>query len=159
MRSIVALLMTCIALCTACTGRVDISQERADLLQADKDWASAAAAGDIQRLTNYWADNAINFFPGAPVAKGKEAILQLVRQNRSQAGFSLRWEPTEAVVSKSGDLGYTWGKFQLSIDKADGVAMARQGHYVAIWRKQIDGSWQCEVESTIFTAESPAAEN
>jgi len=157
MRSIVVLLMIGTALCSACTGRVDISQERADLLKADRDWASAAAEGDIQRLAGYWADDAINFFPGAPVAKGKEAILQLVRQNRSRAGFSLNWEPTEAVVSKSGDLGYTWGEFQLSIAKPDGGTIARQGHYVAIWRKQIDGSWRCEVESTIFTVESPAA--
>ncbi len=140
-----------IALSFGCAPRVDLEHERDSLLQTDREWASAAAAGDIQRLTTFWADDATNFFPGAPVAHGKEAIGELVKRNRSRPGFSLAWEPTRAVVSGSGDLGYTTGEFQLSAINPEGIPVQREGNYVAIWRKQSDGAWKCEIESTIFT--------
>lgn len=129
---------------------VDIEAEREALLETDRAWAAAAAAGDIERLTSYWADDATNYFPGAPVARGKEAIGELVRRNRLQPGFSLSWEPQEAVVARSGELGYTSGTFALSIENPEGQPVTRQGHYVCIWKKREDGSWKCSVESTIF---------
>jgi ketosteroid isomerase-like protein len=100
-------------------------------------------------LLRYWADDATNFFPGAPVAQGKQAIRALVELNRSQPGFALTWEPVHAAVAASGDLGYTWGTFQLTKLAADGEPATRSGHYVAIWRRH-DGHWKCEVESTVF---------
>ena len=134
---------------------VDLEAEREGLFESDRAWAAAAAAGDIQRLTSYWADDATNYFPGAPVARGKEAIGQLVRRNRSQPGFSLSWEPQEAVVARSGELGYTSGTFALSFESPEGTPDTRRGHYVCIWKKRSDGSWKCAVESTIF---GPSAE-
>lgn len=68
---------------------IDVEAEREALLETDRAWAAAAAAGEIERLTSFWADDATNLFPGAPVARGKEAIGELVRRNRSQPGFSL----------------------------------------------------------------------
>ena len=136
--------------CAAESESVDLDAEREALLEADRAWAAAAAAGDVERLTSFWADDAINYFPGAPVARGKDAIGELVRRNRSQPGFSLSWEPQEAVVARSGDLGYTSGTFALSIENPEGSQVTRRGHYVCIWKKQADGSWKCAVESTIF---------
>ena len=152
MRFFVLVLATAFtALSAGCANRVDQARERDNLLQTDREWASAAAQGDIERLTTFWADDATNFFPGAPVAHGKEAIRELVQRNRSLPGFSLTWEPTQAVVSRSGDLGYTSGAFELFARDADGNPVRREGNYVAIWRKQTDKTWKCEVESTIFT--------
>jgi ketosteroid isomerase-like protein len=136
---------------SGCTSHVDQARESDSLLQTDREWAAAAAAGDIARLTTFWAEDATNFFPGAPVAHGKEAIRELVKRNRSQPGFSVTWNPTRAVVSESGDLGYTFGAFELAASDSSGNLVQRDGHYVAIWRKQTDGTWKCEVESSIFT--------
>ena len=129
---------------------VDIETERQAILETDRAWASAAAAGNVQELVSFWADDAINFFPDQPVAEGKEAIRNLVRNNRSRPGFALVWEPQEAFVADSGDLGYSYGTFNLSFESPDAQQIAKQGHYVCIWRKQDDGSWKCAVESTIF---------
>ena len=125
--------------------------QRRLLLETDQAWAAAAKAGDIERIESYWADDATNFFPGAPVAKGKEALGELLRRNRNQPGFSLRWTPMYARVAQSGDLGYTHGSFRLSRADAKGQSMTKAGHYVFIWEKQDDsGKWKCVVESTIF---------
>jgi len=133
-----------------CSNRIDLDAERSALLQADKDWAQAAKEGNITVLKTYWAEDAVNYFPGQPVARGKDEILELVKRNRSQPGFSLTWQPENAVVSESADLGYTTGTFQLSLQNPEGNPVERAGNYVCIWKK-IDGSWKCIVESTIFT--------
>jgi ketosteroid isomerase-like protein len=154
MRALLILVATALMIfnlgCTAESESVDLDAEREALLEADRAWATAAAAGDVERLTSFWADDATNYFPGAPVARGKDAIGELVRRNRSLPGFSLSWEPQEAVVARSADLGYTSGTFALSIENPDGSLVIRRGHYVCVWKKQTDGSWKCAVESTIF---------
>jgi ketosteroid isomerase-like protein len=140
-----------VSLIVGCGKSADNAAQIESLLQADREWAAAAAAGDVQRLAAFWTEDAVNFFPGAPAAHGKQAIRELVSKNRSRPGFSLAWEPTRAVVSEAADIGYTWGTFQLSAADSTGNLQRSEGHYVAIWRKQADGSWKCEVESTIFT--------
>jgi ketosteroid isomerase-like protein len=59
---------------------------------------------------------------------------------------SLRWAPTFAAISKSGDLGYTTGKSKRRTVEADGKVMEREGRYLTIWRKQKDGSWKVEID-------------
>lgn len=148
-------LACCLLVWTAgCSCELDLDAERTALLETDRAWAAAAAAGDVELLTNFWADNATNYFPGAPVARGKAEIGELVRRNRSQPGFSLSWEPQEAAVANSGDLGYTSGTFTLSTEGPEATPVTRTGHYVCIWTKGADGTWKCSVESTIF---GPAA--
>ena len=129
---------------------VDVGTERQAILEADRAWAAAAAAGDVQKLSAFWADDAINFFPDRPVAVGREGIADLVKKNRSVPGFSLSWTPREAVVSESGDIGYSYGTFDLAFETPAGEKVTKTGNYVCIWKKQHDGSWKCAVESTIF---------
>jgi ketosteroid isomerase-like protein len=143
LRSFVGVIVVCTL---GCSERIDIEAERTALLETDKAWAAAATAGDIERVTTFWTDDAINYFPGAPPATGKAGIAELVKRNRSQPGFSLGWEPTQAVVSRSGDLGYTSGTGQLSVNDAEGNSVTRRYNYVCIWKKQVDGSWKCTVE-------------
>lgn len=130
---------------------VNVESERQAILEADREWAAAARTGDVAKLVGFWSDDAINFFPYQPVAKGKAAIGELVRRNRSRPNFSLSWEPQEAIVAASGDLGYSYGTFQLSFENGDHELVSTNGHYVCIWKKQADGSWKCGVESTIFS--------
>jgi len=138
-----------------CSARVDLGEERASLLSADSAWAAAAAAGDIERLGTFWAEEAVNYFPNAPVASGRDAILKLVERNRSIPGFSVRWEASDARVSEGGDLGFTSGPFQVTVSSPEGTPVTRSGHYVAIWQKSAAGRWECIVESSIF---GPAAQ-
>ncbi len=133
-----------------CSSEPDLEAVRQALLEADAAWATAAAAGDVETLATFWAADAVNYFPGAPVASSRESILGLVARNRSIPGFRLSWEATTASVSMSADFGYTSGPFQLSTRSPDGSEVIRTGHYVAIWRKGAQDRWECIVESTVF---------
>ena len=147
---VAALVLLSLVLGCTRSNPVDVDAERQAILEADRAWAAAAAAGDVQTLSGFWADDAVNFFPNQPVASGKKEIAELVKANRSLPGFSLSWSPTEAVVSGSGDLGYSYGTFDLAFETPAGETVSKTGHYVCIWKKQADGSWKCAVESTIF---------
>jgi ketosteroid isomerase-like protein len=52
--------------------------------------------------------------------------------------FQLQWSPTKVEVSKSADIGYTFGTWTLT--KADGSKLF--GVYYTVWKKQQDGSWK-----------------
>lgn len=143
-----------LATISGCATTSNTASDWNDLLESDQQWAAAAESGDIQTLQAFWADDAVNLFPGAPVARGKQQILELVRRNRQTPGFSLRWTPEEGEVAESGDLGYTWGSFEMTrTDPETGSPVIKRGHYTCVWSKQDDGQWQCVLESTIFTRE------
>jgi ketosteroid isomerase-like protein len=57
---------------------------------------------------------------------------------------SFATEPVKAETASSGDLGYTWGRFNVTpSDRA-----AYTGHYVRVWTRKADGAWQLVAEVT-----------
>ncbi len=150
MNALNTLLLTCVpAALTAAAEPTAASQE---LLATDRAWEAAAAAGDVERVVTFWSEDAVNFFPGEPVARGLDAIIALVRRYRSDARYSLRWHSDTARVAASGELGYTSGSFTMTLGTDDGGTVTRTGHYVCIWRKLDSGEWKCTVEASVFDA-------
>jgi ketosteroid isomerase-like protein len=152
MKGILFVLYSISLLMISCTTKPDLESLESELLQTDRDWATAAKQGDVEKLTTYWADDAINFYPGVPPAFGKESILEIVKKNRSRSGFSLTWDPEKAVVASSGDMGYTYGTFKLSFNDTDTSTLKSSGSYVCIWKKDVGSSWKCAIESSIFSS-------
>ena len=151
MKNTILQLTVCLSISVCgCAHRVSLKSDREALLKTDQQWAAAAAEGKPEQILSFWAEDAVNYFPGFPPARGKEAIAEIVKRNRSRAGFSLHWEPVESVVSAGADLGYTTGPFTLTAEGPDGNPVEQTGHYVCIWRKTRGGDWKCIAESTIF---------
>jgi ketosteroid isomerase-like protein len=71
---------------------------------------------------------------------GADAIDFLSQIN--DTAFKLTWTPTKGGISQSGDLGYTYGVYELTT--ADTIL---KGTYVNVWKKQSDGSWKFIVDS------------
>jgi len=70
-------------------------------------------------------------------AVGKENALVFV----SAIAGTLTWKPTMADVSASGDLGYTYGAFDLK----RGDALIEHGSYVRVWKKE-GGKWRVVID-------------
>jgi ketosteroid isomerase-like protein len=126
----------------------------ATLAEADAAWAAAAAAGEVERILDFWAEDAVNFFPGKPPAFGKAAITKLVRGMRARDGFSLGWHAENVCVAASGDMGYTSGPFEMSIPLDDGGTVRQAGNYLVVWKKDDNDNWKCAVEASVVV---PAA--
>lgn len=114
------------------------------LLAADTAFASLAAQkGTAEAFFAFAAEGATLLPVGEPPVKGREAIRQTMAD---AAGAQLKWSPTAAELSRSGDLGYTWGTYEYRLPAADGQTNSHHGKYVTVWKKQPNGAWKFVVD-------------
>ena len=87
------------------------------------------------------ASEAVQLPDGGMPLTGKTAIMENVAASVGDIDFSLSWEPVDAVVSNSGELGYTWGFYYLETMGEDGQLYSADGKYANVWQRASDG-WQ-----------------
>jgi ketosteroid isomerase-like protein len=140
------------SLAAGCGTSVNVEQERNSLLALDREWSQTTK--DTDTFLSYFAPEASIYPQGMPVAAGAAAIRQAFTEMSSMPGFSLAWTPTKADVSAAGDVGYTAGRYEMTM-----AGGSERGKYVTVWKKQAGGEWK--VMEDIFNADeapkSPAA--
>ena len=139
------------------TATIDIAEEEAALLDADRAFNRATAAERLEGWVRFFAEDGAMFPQGRSPVRGHEAIHALMGPAFETEGFSLTWEPLEAEISEGGDLGYTHGTFESRFPGPDGEVTVTTGKYLTVWRKHPDGSWK--VEADIGNDDPPAAED
>jgi len=110
------------------------------LAKLDDDWSKAAATRDAERVASFYADDAIAYPPGMPVAIGRAAAQRVWASFFVNSTFKISWKTDHASVN--GDLGFTSGTYEDSYKGADGKPVAETGKYVCVWKKQKDGRWK-----------------
>jgi len=144
---IAAVLSAAAALLAGCV-RSGNERYKAELIAADKAFCAssvekgpkaaflAAIARDCKLLndTRVGADAVNNIFIQLP------------------ATATLKWEPSFADVSASGELGYTWGRYELYVPmtKLGAAPLIRRGTYVTIWKRQLNGVWKVVLDGSNF---------
>jgi uncharacterized protein (TIGR02246 family) len=126
-------------------GFAQMNMQAADesaIRKADTAWSQAAETKDLDKFVSFYADDASAFPFNAPVANGKEQIRQLWSQLMSKPGFGLSFRPTKIEVSKSVDMAYETGTFELKLNDPQGNAMSIPGKYVVAWKKQPNHEWK-----------------
>jgi ketosteroid isomerase-like protein len=109
--------------------KFDVSRGRAALLKLEEEFSmlsarkGATAAADV-----YLASDVRVLRQNIAPAVGKENALVVISGN---AG-TLTWKPAMADVAASGDLGYTYGAYELK----KGDLVIEHGSYVRVWKKQ-----------------------
>ena len=104
-----------------------------DLKALDSAWEKAMNDRGLDGWMAYVAEDAV-FFNGPEPTHGRAAAAEEWKAIIGKQ-IGLEWTPAEQLVA--GDMGYTWGHYQLHVgDKT------RTGRYVTIWRRQADGSWK-----------------
>lgn len=126
--------------------------DEAAIKSTETAWAKAANNAD-QFLT-FYANDAVALAPGAPTAVGKEAIRNVLNPMFSAPGFMLNFQSTKVEVAKSGDIGYSQGTYEMTMNDAKGKPMTDKGKYITVWKKQADGSWKAIQD--IFNSDLPA---
>lgn len=127
---------------TSCAPSVNLEQEKAALMQRDKDWSASAAKPD--QFMSFIAPDGSMYPPDNPVVTGTDAIKTMYSQMAGAPGFSLTWNANKAEVSGDGNMGYTTGTYQFT-----GGGTKEQGKYVTVWKK-VNGAWM--VSDDIFNA-------
>ncbi|MDA2934039.1 DUF4440 domain-containing protein [Acidobacteria bacterium AH-259-D05] len=130
---------------------IDLEAERSAILDADRAWSETPP--EVEAFVSFFADGAHFLPPEAPEALSREDIQKTASELFSLPGFSVSWSANFADVSQAGDLGYSIGTFELTVDDAEGNSVIRNGKYTTVWRKQEDGQWK--VVSDTFNFNSP----
>jgi ketosteroid isomerase-like protein len=140
-----------------CRSAVDSSREAEALINTDRAWSQVATAGtNADSVVTFWSENASVAMPSAPLVRGKNALRSMVISSFAARGFHITWTPESAVVSKSGDFGYTTGTNEISVPDPEGKVTKIVGRYLTVWRRESDGRWRCvEDYSTPGPAETP----
>jgi uncharacterized protein (TIGR02246 family) len=117
--------------------------ETADSSQAC--WQPAFEVGDADAVAQCYAPDAVLWLPGAPRAKGRDAI------RAAYAGFFAGSRIRSATLTQlgkvtHGDDAASWGTFKVVlVSKKDGKETIETGRYTDVSRR-IDGRWQYLVD-------------
>ena len=109
---------------------------------ADAQWAAAATARDVEKLMSFYADDAVVLPAHAAIATTKDAIRKIFQNMLATPGINLTWKPTKVDVAGSSDLAYSFSAYRLTAPDDGGKEFTDHGKYVAIWKKQSDGTWK-----------------
>jgi ketosteroid isomerase-like protein len=118
----------------------------AALMQRSRDWAKAAATGNVDSALAYWSDDAVVLEPDQPAYAGKAAIRGMVEASMKIPKFSITWEPERASISQSGDVGYLIEHNRVTMADSTGKVHTQYGKGVTIWKKDASGVWRCVVD-------------
>lgn len=94
--------------------------------------------GTHEAFLAYVADEGALLRPYHQPIAGKDSVRAYLLA-RPDTAFSLTWQPLFADISASGDLGYTYGTYKLTIKK---LKESEAGTYVSIWRQDATGNWK-----------------
>ena len=141
MKKLASVLFT-VALLAGCKQAADSKAEAERLMELSREWSRSAAARDLEKTLSFWADDAMVISAGERTRKGKDAIRKMVESSYKNTSFQISWEPQQAEVSQSGDLGYLIEETRITTHDSTGKPVTKFYNSATVWKKQADGSWK-----------------
>jgi ketosteroid isomerase-like protein len=129
------------------------------LRDLDEQWSAAAGAKDFEKIVSFYSNDAVVMPPNAPRATTKEAIRTIWKDLLTDASIS--WKTKEVEVAQSGDLAFSSGTYEVTLNDPTGTPVKDRGKYLEVWKKQADGTWKCVMDmwnSDLRVASSAASE-
>jgi len=115
----------------------ELSKNEQKLLNVDKEFAQVSREKGVRTaFENYLAENPTTF----PFKKAFLQDRKQIVENYSKL-IALDWVPLHAEISKSNDLGYTYGIGKVSYDN-NGKIEISYSHYISIWKKNKKREWK-----------------
>lgn len=128
-----------------CQPSTDQEVEAMRLLKTDWSFAKMSLEkGAAEAFRTFLAADAKLLPASGDPIEGVETIYDIMKPGYENILF--RWEPKEAQVSVSGDLGYTWGVYTMTLPQGSGSPRTQTGKYVNIWRKTQSGEWRVIID-------------
>lgn len=127
----------------ACSTDISPEANRQALMDADKAFSELSSIEGMKRaFLTYCASDGVLLTPGSMPVVGHEAVEKLIG-NIDDSAIKLTWEPIYAMVSASGELGYTYGVFDRYYVALDSTS---KGTYVSVWIKENE-EWKFVLDS------------
>jgi len=138
--------LPCLLLPLTSVAATDQDRLKAELAKMEHDFCTLASEQGVPAAFAHFAAPDAAFFDVDPREhRGQEAVRLRLADFPPQA--KLTWAPLQIDVAASGDLGYTWGRYEFRSPGADGRERVGGGFYLTIWKRQPDGSWKFAIDA------------
>jgi len=128
--------------CTSKTKKKSIEKWKNEIIEVENNFAIMAQKEGIpEAFIAFAAEDAV-LMRNNSLTIGKEALMESFEKNKSNFdNIILSWKPDFVDVSISGDLGYTYGSYTLTISDSTGNSKTDEGIFHTVWKRQADGKW------------------
>ena len=129
----------------------DVESEKATLIDVDREFSKASVSeGAAVAFLHYAADSVRLFRNGKAPFVGKGAAAPMFSEKQG----TIAWNPVKSDVSRSGELGYTYGAGEIKE-----AGEAQRFNYVRIWKRLSGGEWKVvlDVINLVPPAAKPAS--
>lgn len=120
-------------------GNVNLENELSKLLKKDVEFLNASTLDGLAKAyLRYMSDE---------TRLHRDGLFPLTNRDSIRAYFTnatMTWEPRQADVATSADLGYTMGSYE--VKGAD--SQAEKGYYVRVWKRDDKGDWKIVLDAT-----------
>ncbi|MHC1704290.1 MAG: DUF4440 domain-containing protein [Tenuifilaceae bacterium] len=141
MKKTLALLVGSILLFGCGQKKVDTQKTCDEIMQADRDFSQYSIEhGKNAAFLKFAAEDVTFLSPNSYPLVGIK-LLEERQAQRPDTTYTLRWEPVYASAAESGELGYTYGTWELVINNTNPEQVSR-GTYVTIWKRNEIGEWK-----------------
>ncbi len=131
------LLVVILGLLFSCTEKKPIVNPN-ELIDADMAFSDYSLKHGIQKaFIEFALDSVVLLKDNHLPIVGKQSLIDSYK-GRSDSGLVLTWKPQASSISKSGDLGFTYGIWTLVVARGD----MSQGTYLTVWKKNKTGQWK-----------------
>lgn len=120
--------------------KVDTKKICDEIMQADRDFSKYSVEHGKNAAFIMFAAEDVTFLADNTYPLVGLKLLEERQAKRPDTTYTLTWEPIYARAAESGELGYTYGIWELKI-KAD-TAKVSKGTYVTIWKRDANGEWK-----------------
>lgn len=131
-----------LAIMLGCTTpkKVDTQKTCDEIMQADRDFSKYSVEhGKNAAFLKFAAEDVTFLAPNSHPMVGIR-LLEERQSKKPDTSYILTWEPIYARAAESGELGYTYGIWDIKI-KADSTKNSK-GTYVTFWKKNEMGEWK-----------------
>ncbi len=107
-------------------------------------FADALRRGDAGVAASVYASNAHLLAPSSAPLIGREQIRAYWQAGLDAGVAELTF--TVANTAQNDGFAYECGRYSIRVEPAEGSQVVERGHYVQVYQRQADGSWQRAVE-------------
>ena len=136
------LLIIILVFFTGCGHLKSKEEIKNEIYLTEKAFEKMTSEKGISEAFYYFADeNAVIKRENDTLILGKENI-RIYYEKKGLKDAKVNWTPDFIDVSKSGDLGYTYGKYIWKIKDIDGNFVEYKGVFHTVWKRQKDNGWK-----------------
>jgi len=135
------IIFSLMAACTAGSNKSSTEAAKKEIVETERAFETMAREKGLSDAFAFYADSSAAVNRGSYILHGKDSIRKYYLSPRFK-GVKLEWKPDFVEVSKSADLGYTYGKYTFSVQDSTGKVTTSKGIFHTVWKRQANGNWR-----------------